>query len=173
MNRIIENPENIVLIGMPGVGKSTSGILLAKLTSRDFIDTDVYIQSHENRRLQEILDAQGKDAFCRMEEKHILSLRCRRQVVATGGSVVYSPKAMRHLKQSSVTVYLTLPLPLLKMRLTNLSTRGVAREAGQTLEHLFTERDPLYRRYADVIVDCEGRNHEEVAVGIIEAVHIP
>jgi len=165
--------KNIVLIGMPGVGKSTVGVLLAKLTSREFIDTDVVIQAREQRRLQDILDKEGKAAFCRIEEKHILALDCRSHVVATGGSVVYSDPAMQYLKRGGVTVYMTLPLPLLEQRLTNLDIRGVVREAHQSLAVLFEEREPLYRQYADVTVDCTGLNHEQTTLAIVEALNTP
>jgi shikimate kinase len=165
--------KNIILIGMPGVGKSTVGVLLAKLTSREFIDTDVMIQAREGRRLQEILDREGKEAFCRIEEKHLLSLDCRHHVVATGGSVVYSDPAMQYLKRSGVVVYMTLPLPLLEQRLTNLDIRGVVREAHQTIPALFEEREPLYRKYADVTVDCTGLNHEQAAIAIVASLNVP
>ena len=173
MLHLVPEHFNIVLIGMPGVGKSTVGVLLAKLTSRNFLDTDLFIQSREQRRLQDILDREGKAAFCRMEERHMLALDLRNHVVATGGSVVYSDLAMQHIKREAATVYMTLSLPTLEKRLTNLPTRGVVREAHQSLQDLFTERDPLYRRYADVIVDCDAKNHEETAIAIIEALHVP
>jgi shikimate kinase len=112
----IKPDTNIVLVGMPGVGKSTVGVLLAKITSHGFVDTDVYIQSRERRRLQEILDAEGRDAFCRLEEEHALSLDCSRCVIATGGSLIYSDAAMQHLKSRGVVVHLDLAVAQLKKR---------------------------------------------------------
>lgn len=161
-------PEhNIVLIGMPGVGKSTVGVLLAKAISRDFIDTDVHIQSREGRRLQDIINTDGLDAFRTLEEKHLLSLDCSGHVIATGGSVVYSDAAMRHLKATGVAVYLGLPLATIEERITNLDSRGVVMAPGQTFATLYEERRPLYERYADVTVDCEGLNHEEVVARLV------
>lgn len=161
--------RNIVLIGMPGVGKSTIGVLLAKATSREFVDTDVLIQARGKRRLQEIIDADGMDAFCDVEERAILQLDCRRAVIATGGSAVYSPAAMEHLKESGVVVHLDLDLAALAERLTNLDTRGVVMRPGQTLEELFEERAPLYRRYADITIDCAALSHEAVVARIEKA----
>ncbi len=160
--------QNVVLIGMPGVGKSTVGVLLAKATSRPFLDTDVYIQAKERRRLQSIIDAEGIEAFCALEERYVLMLACRGSVIATGGSVVYGGAAMRHLKSSGVVVHLDLALPDLERRVLNLDTRGVVMAIGQTLQTLFEERQPLYQRYADVTVDCAGLNHEEVVTRTLE-----
>ena len=161
--------RNIVLIGMPGVGKSTVGVLLAKALSRDFIDTDVVIQSREGRRLQGILDARGAAGFCEIEERHVLSLRPRAAVIATGGSVVYSDRAMRHLKRAGVIVHLDLDLAGIEARLRDLDSRGVIMPAGQTLRSLYEERLPLYRRYADITVDCARRTHEQVVDAIRRA----
>lgn len=158
---------NIVLIGMPGSGKSTVGVLLAKALQRDFLDTDVTLQAKEGRGLQEIIDQQGLDFFRRVEERHILSLDCRACVIATGGSVVYYPAAMAHLASSGVVVHLDLDLPSLTKRLTNLHSRGVVRIACQTLNDLYEQRKPLYRKYAQVTVPCAGRTHEEIVDAII------
>lgn len=164
--RAVEQETNIVLIGMPGVGKSTVGVLLAKVLAREFLDTDVCLQGCERRRLQEIIDRDGLAAFLRIEERHVLELQCRRTVIATGGSVVYSDRAMRHLRGNGVIVFLDLPIGDLKRRLANLATRGVVMAAGQTLEGLWAERLPLYRRHADVTVACAGLTHE----GVVDAV---
>jgi len=161
--------RNIVLVGMPGVGKSTVGVLLAKALSRAFVDTDVLIQQREGRRLQDIIDAMGMEAFCRMEERYVLSLECVRTVIATGGSVVYSDRAMAHLKSDGVAVLLDLPLKALRERLEDLDSRGIVMAPGQTLEGLYRERRPLYMRYADVTIDCAGRRHEQVVRQIITA----
>lgn len=161
--------DNVVLIGMPGVGKSTIGVLLAKAMSSSFIDTDVFIQAQEGRRLQDIIDRDGLDAFRRLEEQHILSLQCRGHVIATGGSVVYSERAMQHLKASGLVLYLSLPLPLLTNRVTNLDSRGVVMAPGQSLASLYEERQPLYERYADLMIDCENLNHEQVVARAMAA----
>ncbi len=160
--------KNIVLIGMPGVGKSTVGVLLAKATSRDFIDTDVTIQAKEQRGLQEIIDQDGLAAFCRIEERHVLSMRYQGCVIATGGSVVYSASAMKHLQSRGIIVHLFLDLPGLQRRLTNMDTRGVVMAPGQTLAQLFKEREPLYRKYANVTMNCARRTHEEIVAAIME-----
>ena len=153
---------NIVLIGMPGAGKSTVGVLLAKALSRDFLDTDVYIQAKQGRTLLEIIDQDGLPAFCRIEERHVRSLQCRTSVIATGGSVVYSPAAMARLRASGIIIHLHLDLAALEKRLTNLSSRGVVMSPGQTLPELFAEREPLYRKNADLTIDCAGFSHEEI-----------
>jgi len=164
--------DNLVLIGMPGVGKSTVGVLLAKALSRGFVDTDVLIQAREGRRLQHIIDTEGLDAFRAIEERHVLALACRAHVVATGGSVVYSDAAMGHLKAGGVAVYLELPLPLLEARVSDWVRRGVVMASTQTLAGLFEERKPLYERYADATVHCTGLNHEETVARIMEAVGV-
>ena len=160
--RRLTDEENIVLIGMPGVGKSTCGVLLAKALSRRFIDTDVRIQAEEGGRLQEMIDTRGTAEFCRLEEAHVLALSCRGCVIATGGSVVYSPAAMAHLSSSGVIVHLELPLCAIERRLSNLDSRGVVMAPGQTLRGLFEERRPLYERYAEITIGCEDLTHEDV-----------
>jgi len=161
LSRICQE-TNLILIGMPGAGKSTIGVLLAKATSRAFLDTDVAIQAAEGRSLQQIIERDGLAAFCRIEERHVLSLTCRSTVIATGGSVVYSPAAMRHLTAGGIFIHLDLALPSIERRLTNLATRGVVMGPGETLATLYHERQPLYQRYADITVDCEGKSHEEI-----------
>jgi len=160
-------PDNVVLIGMPGVGKSTLGVLLAKATSRDFLDTDVLIQRRENRPLQDILDRDGPTAFRAIEERHVLSLRCQDTVIATGGSVVYSTAAVQHLKSHGLIVHLDLPLSLLIQRLTDLGSRGVVRVPGQSMEDLHRERAPLYAAAADITISCAGKTHEGLVDEII------
>jgi len=160
--------ENIVLIGMPAVGKSTIGVLLAKAISMDFIDTDVYIQSQHGRGLQEIIDEDGLHEFCRIEESYISNLNCRNTIIATGGSVVYSEKSVGHLKSSGVLIHLDLSLAGIKKRLTNLDSRGVAMGKGQTLEQLFEDRQPLYTCYRDVWIQCKDKTQEQIVAEIIE-----
>lgn len=163
--------HNIVLIGMPGAGKSTIGVLLAKATSRDFIDTDVFIQHNQGKQLQEIIDTKGPAEFCKIEESVILSLNCESCVIATGGSVVYSERAMAHLKSSGVIVFLDLPLEFLEKRLNNMDSRGVVRFADEPLADLYKKRLPLYKRYADIAVDCAGLNHEQAVLKIISVLN--
>jgi shikimate kinase len=158
---------NVVLIGMPAVGKSTLGVLLAKATGRGFIDTDVHIQAQERRTLQHIIETEGAGIFRAIEERAVLALDLRHTVIATGGSVVYSPASMAHLRSLGPIVHLHLEITQLRQRIGDLAARGVVRTPGQTLDDLFTERAPLYRRYADVTVDCSGRNHEEAVEEIM------
>ena len=154
--------KNIVLIGMPGVGKSTVGVLLAKALGRYFLDTDVFIQVIQDRSLQEMIDSEGLAGFCRIEEDYVLCIDLTNAVIATGGSVVYSPAAMARLQASGIIIHLDLDLPALEKRLTDLSSRGVVMGPGQTLPQLFAEREPLYRKYADLTIDCAGCTHEEI-----------
>lgn len=159
--------RNIVLIGMPGVGKSTMGVILAKVLSRDFIDTDVYIQTREGRSLQKIIDAEGLAIFCDIEERYVMTLKCKNSVIATGGSVVYSRKAMEHLRSSGIIIYLFLPVKLLKERIETFSGRGLVIRSNQDIDGLYTERLPLYDRYKDIEIDCSYKTHEEVISLII------
>jgi shikimate kinase len=161
--------RNVVLIGMPGVGKSTLGVLLAKVTGRDFVDTDVRIQASAGQTLQDLIDRDGVAAFRRIEEGAILDLQCQNTVVSTGGSVVYSSVAVAHLRALGPIVHIDLPLPLLRQRLDDFGSRGVVMVPGQTLEDLYAERAPLYRRAADVRVDCAGKGHEAALQAILAA----
>lgn len=162
-----KSEKNIVLIGMPGVGKSTIGVLLAKIISRSFIDTDISIQSKGKKTLQEIIDTQGVESFCKIEEKAVLSVCCSHSVIATGGSVVYSKKAIEFLKKSGILIHLYLPLSDLKKRLKNISHRGIVMFYSGSLEQLFDERLPLYEQYGDIRINCIGKNHEEVVNEIL------
>ncbi|MGN0774485.1 MAG: shikimate kinase [Candidatus Ventricola sp.] len=157
---------NIVLIGMPGCGKSTVGVLLAKALGMAFVDTDVVFQAKEGRKLQRIIEEIGIDAFLAREEEAILSLSCNKTVIATGGSVVYGARAMRHLHESGLVVYIRLPYEEIERRLSNLATRGVTLREGQTLSDLYDERIPLYEREADVVLDAEGLQIEQTVEAI-------
>ncbi len=146
--------ENIVLIGMPGSGKSTVGVLLAKALGYSFLDVDLAIQQQEGALLQEILDRRGVDAFLDAEERAVCSVSCTRHVIAPGGSAVCREKAALHLKSLGPVVYLKVPLEELSTRIQNLSTRGIAMQPGQSLADVMAYRAPLYDKYADLIVDC-------------------
>lgn len=152
---------NVVLIGMPGCGKSTVGVLLAKALKMDFLDTDVAFQNRQDKRLQEIIEEVGVDAFLQMEEACVLSLDAEDTVIATGGSVVYGEKAMRHLHERGIIVYIRLPYAEIERRLSNLASRGVTLREGQTLQDLYNERIPLYEKEADIVFDPGNLNIEE------------
>jgi shikimate kinase len=166
---MISSPSSLVLIGMPGAGKSTVGVLLAKLTCRSFVDTDVLIQSQEGRPLQEIVNSDGHLALRRIEEQVITGYGCTNCVVATGGSAVYSPTAMAHLKKHGTVVFLDADLTTLEARVRDIDTRGLAKRPDQSFRDLFDERVPLYRKYADVTINCNRGTHEEVCAAIIAA----
>lgn len=159
--------KNIILIGMAGAGKSTLGVLLAKALGMDFLDSDIVIQKTDGRKLQEILDQDGMDAFLQIEEDVLCAINVENTVIATGGSAVYSEAAMNHLKQNGAAVYLDVPFSELQKRLTNIKTRGIAIRPGKTLEDVFRERLVLYDRYADITVDCINMTVEENVEKII------
>jgi len=161
--------SNIILIGMPGSGKSTVGVILAKLTGRGFTDTDVLIQISEGRSLQEIVDADGYMALRKIEEEILLHFDCRDHVIATGGSAVYSHIAMERLKLNGVIFFLDVDMAMLESRIHDFESRGLAKRPDQTLSDLFEERHPLYAKYADVTVACAGLTHEEVCARIINS----
>lgn len=159
---------NVVLIGMPGVGKSTIGQRLAQALRRRFLDTDALIEQQEGRSLQDIIDRDGLTAFLDIEERTVLNLAVSGHVVATGGSVVYSARAMARLKENGTVIYLRVPYHEMKARIHNESSRGLAISKGQDLRALYNERAPLYEAYADAILDCSDKEVEEV-VGHIAA----
>jgi shikimate kinase len=147
---------------MPGVGKSTVGVLLAKELGMDFIDSDIVIQSNQGQTLAQIINRQGVDGFLEIEASQLLTLNLVNHVIATGGSAVYKPAAMTHLAKNGTIVFLDLALPQLRQRLNDLDDRGVTRKPGQSLTELYFERQPLYQRYADVTIDCNHRDVEAV-----------
>lgn len=156
--------NNVTLIGMPGSGKSTVGVLLAKLLGYQFLDADLLIQQREGKLLQEILDSRGTRAFLDIESEVIRSLDCARCVIAPGGSAVCRQEAAEHLRSLGPVVYLQVPLEELERRIHNLSTRGIALEPGQTLRDVLAFRAPLYERYSDFTVDCPpGQDLAETA----------
>jgi len=154
--------KNITLIGMPGAGKSTVGVLLAKQIGADFIDTDLLIQKKHKKLLQKIVDELGFSGFVKDEGETIMTVSPESAVIATGGSAVYNDEAMKHLKSISKVFYLKLSFDEMMSRINNVATRGIALTKGQSMEELFDERVPLYEKYADVTIDCSGKNPEEV-----------
>lgn len=161
--------KNIVLIGMPGVGKSTLGVVLAKELGFEFVDADLLIQKREKRLLKEIIAQDGVDGFLKVEEEVNAEIEAERTVIATGGSVVYSQKAMEHLKSIGKVVYLKLNFDDLNNRLGNLKGRGVVLKDGQTLKSLYEERIPLYEKYADITVSEDGLNLEETLSSVLQS----
>ena len=161
--------KNIVLIGMPAVGKSTIGVLTAKTLGFTFIDTDLIIQQTTGKLLQQIIDNSGLDAFCIAEERAICSVEdSENAVIATGGSAVYSREAMLHLKKHGVVYYLSLPTEELEKRLSNIKTRGIAMRPDDSIEDVFRRRAELYSEYADITVDCMGKTAEDTVAEICE-----
>ena len=152
--------NNITLIGMPGAGKSTIGVVLAKVLGYQFLDSDLLIQKQEKRRLSEIIEEEGYKGFQEVENRVNASIEAENTVIATGGSVVYCEEAMEHLKSIGTVVYLKLSLNALSKRLGNLKGRGVLLKEGQTLAGLYEERTPLYEKYADIVIDEEGKDLE-------------
>ena len=155
--------KNIVLIGMPTAGKSTVGVILAKVFGYQFLDTDLLIQHQEEKVLCDIIQEKGVKKFLEIEENVVMRLSCKKTVIATGGSVVYSQMAMEHLKKSGVFIYLSLPLSEIQNRLKNMIRRGVVSlKENETLLELYDERTPLYEQYADISIDCAGKSVEQV-----------
>lgn len=162
--------SNIILIGMPAAGKSTIGVLLAKSLLKDFVDTDLAIQSNCGCTLSDIIEREGTDAFLKIENDIICAQNYRSSVVATGGSAVYGDQAMAHLKKDGIAVYLELSLSEIEKRIGNIRTRGVAMKNGESLGALYDEREPLYNKYADVKVNCEGLTAEECVDRIVDMI---
>ena len=156
------NKDNVILIGMPGAGKSTVGVVLAKKLGYAFVDSDLVIQSREGRLLHEIISEQGVEGFWAVEENVNASIDAHRTVIATGGSAVYGGRAMEHFKQTGIVVYLQLSCEAIAERLGDLNERGVTLKEGQGLNELYVERVPLYEKYADFIVDCEELSIREI-----------
>lgn len=160
---------NIVLIGMPASGKSTVGIHLAEKLNINFIDTDDLIEKCEGMKLHEIIDERGNDYFWNVEERILCNLKCNDTVIATGGSAILFPKAIDHLKEIGKIVYLEQSIDLLKMRLSNLDSRGVTLDEGESIESLYNYRVPLYRKYSQTTVKVADKSVEDVVDEIIKS----
>ena len=158
--------SNLTLIGMPGAGKSTIGIILAKNLCLGFIDTDVLIQINQQKTLQQIIKESDYLNLRKIEEKEILKVNVIDHVIATGGSAPYSKKAMKHLINISTIVFLEAGLNVIKKRIKNFKTRGIAKDINQRFEELYDERQILYKKYADITVDCNLLNQEDLAIQI-------
>ncbi len=162
--------KNIVLIGMPGCGKSTVGVVLAKAMGYRFLDSDLLIQEKDGRLLSEIIDEEGLEGFNQIENRINSQIEVKKTVIATGGSVIYGKQAMENLKNIGIIVYIELPYEEIKKRLGDLHNRGVSIKEGQTLFDLYTERVPLYKKYSDITIDVNGRSISETALYIKEQV---
>lgn len=162
--------HNLVLVGMPGAGKSTLGVLLAKELALGFVDTDLLIQTDVGKTLQQIVDTGGYLVLRDHESRVLANLELSNSVIATGGSAVYSEFAMTALSERGVIVYLDVSLPALRSRITNYDQRGIARRPEQSFEDLYEERKALYLRWADKVIDCDGKTPEEVIAEVLMAV---
>lgn len=160
------NRSNIILIGMPGCGKSTVGVVLAKAAGYRFLDSDLLIQEQEGMLLPEIISERGLDGFAQTENRINASINAEKTVIATGGSVIYGEDAMKHFKEIGLVVYIRLPYEQIKRRLGDLTKRGVSIRPGQSLRELYDERAPLYEKYADIIVDEDNLDISDTALRI-------
>ncbi len=167
--RMIMN--NIILTGMPGAGKSTVGVVLAKKLGYAFVDSDLAIQKRESRLLHEIIKQDGFDVFEKIENEVNATLEVKDSVIATGGSVIYGIEAMRHLASIGTIVYLKLEYKELEWRLGDLDERGVVIRPGQTLLDLYEERTPLYEKYADITIDCMHKSIRQVVMEIANVLY--
>lgn len=158
--------NNVILIGMPGSGKSTIGVVLAKILGYEFLDSDLVIQKREKRRLSEIIESEGSDGFLKIENSVNCSLNSEQTVIATGGSAIYGTEAMNHLGQIGTIIYLKLEYDELERRLGDLKNRGVVLKEGQTLLDLYQERVPLYEKYAHITIDEKGKDIQDIAIEI-------
>ncbi len=162
------NTDNIILIGMPGCGKSTVGVVLAKALQYDFTDTDIVIQRKQNKRLHEIIAEVGDSGFRKLENEITSQMTAHHQVIATGGSVIYGRDAMENLKKLGTVVYLQLSFEDIEERLGDFSTRGITMLPGQTLHDLYNERIPMYEQYADLTIDCSEKRIRHIVLELRE-----
>ena len=160
--------KNVILIGMPGAGKSTVGVVLAKRLGYTFLDSDLVIQQKYGKLLHELIREHGVEGFWKIENDVNAGLTCDKTVIATGGSAIYGAEAMEHLRSIGTVVYLRLTLSQIEERLGDLTERGVTLREGQDLKALYEERTPLYEKYADIIVDCSGKMLRDVVAEIAE-----
>lgn len=160
--------KNVILIGMPGVGKSTIGVVLAKRLGFRFVDSDLVIQDKYGKLLHELIDEFGVDGFWEIENRVNAELDVQKSVIATGGSAVYGREAMEHFRKTGIVVYLKLPYEELAERLGDLYLRGVTLLPGQTLEDLYRERTPLYEKYAHITINCQGKMIRELVAEVAE-----
>ena len=164
---------NLTLIGMPAAGKSTIGVILAKTLGMHFVDTDILIQEKEGELLQNIIDKKGNDYFKHVEEKGLCGMDVRDTVISTGGSAIYYPSAMEHLKKDGLIIYIDVEFEEIERRLDNISTRGITLAKGETLKDLYNKRVPLYEKYADLTLKSEaGMTVEECIDAIVKALRI-
>lgn len=168
----MKNKSNIILIGMPGSGKSTVGVILAKMIAKRFLDTDILIQNREKRTLQQIIDKDGHMVLRRIEEEVLLSIRCHNHIIATGGSAAYSEPGMRFLKENGIVVFLHTNLQSLKKRISNYETRGIAKRPDQSFQDLFDERFLLYKNYADITIECSDLTQDQVCDFVISDLNL-
>jgi shikimate kinase len=165
-----DKKSNTTLIGMPGSGKTTVGQHLARHWGWDLLDTDWLIEQREGKRLEELIEEFGQQRFVQIEAQHVSSIAVQKTIIATGGSVVYVDSAMKHLQQISTVIYLDVPLAELEQRVGDLKIRGVVIASGMSVADLWRERDPLYRKYADVIVITTGSDPQHSAEEVIKTV---
>ncbi len=161
--------NNIILIGMPASGKSTVGVILAKILGYNFVDADIVIQKKEGRKLSQIIETEGIDGFINIENQINSEIEVEKSVIATGGSAVYGKEAMDHYKNIGKIVYLKVSMDTLTNRLKNAKQRGVVMREGQSLVSLYNERTPLYERYADITIDEGDKTMEEVVADLLAA----
>lgn len=159
--------KNVVMVGMPGSGKSTIGVILAKSLGFDFVDTDLVICKREGKKLQEIIDTEGLEKFLEIEQQVGEEISPVNSVVATGGSMILSDEAMKNLKKDGIVVYVEVSPEILKKRITNMKTRGIAFKKGETLEDIFRVRTPLYEKYADITITADENTVPEDCVNQI------